>query len=252
VTITRRAAALASALACLALAAGCSAPKRAVGARPAAPARPSLLTPPAADPQAPEVYVVRFETSRGPFDVQVRREWAPRGADRLHYLVRAGYYDGARFYRVIPGFMAQFGFAADPAPASPPPPATPRSMNDFAPELGVNLSKTTETASGLHYIDERPGEGEPARAGRTVRVHYTGWLMDGSKFDSSRDRGEPLEFVLGRGQVIRGWDEGVTGMKVGGRRKLVIPPKLAYGARGVGPIPPNSTLVFEVELVGVR
>ena len=364
----------ASALACVSLAGGCGGAKRVGGVERAGgvPARPSLLAPPTVDPPAPPLYVVRFETTRGPFDVEVRRDWAPRGADRLHYLVRAGYYDGARFYRVLRGFVAQFGFAADPrvtavwsarplrddpvlvrnrqgtvafatsgpntrtsqlfvstrdnvhldplgfapvgrvaagmdvvdslyaaygdAPPAgrgpvqdsvalqgerylarafprldvirsarivaesasavaplPHSPAPPRAMTDFAPELGVNLSKTTETASGLHYLDERPGEGEPARAGRTVRVHYTGWLTDGNKFDSSRDRGEPLEFVLGRGQVIKGWDEGVTGMKVGGRRKLVIPPKLGYGARGAGGvIPPNATLVFEVELLKVR
>jgi len=96
------------------------------------------------------------------------------------------------------------------------------------------------------------GAGAAAAAGQKVSVHYTGWLTDGKKFDSSKDRGDPFAFPLGRGQVIRGWDEGVAGMKVGGKRKLTIPPELGYGARGAGGvIPPNATLVFEVELLGV-
>ena len=96
------------------------------------------------------------------------------------------------------------------------------------------------------------GGGAVAAAGQKVSVHYTGWLTDGSKFDSSKDRGEPFAFPLGRGQVIKGWDEGVSGMKVGGKRKLTIPPGLGYGARGAGGvIPPNATLVFEVELLAV-
>lgn len=340
------------------------------GESPAEAARRALLSPPDTVARAPEVFVVRFETTRGPFDVEVTRGWAPFGVDRLHYLVRAGYYDGARFYRVLPNFIAQVGFAADPSvtavwagrtiaddPVAQPntrgtltfatrgpntrtaqlfvntkdnphldrlgfapvgrviaglavvdslyaaygeaPPEgrgplqdsiavlgepylarsfpeldvirtarvvavrpagaalastsrTRRSMPEFDPSLNVDLSTTTETATGLHYLDVKPGEGAQARAGQTVRVHYTGWLTSGSKFDSSRDRGEPLEFPLGRGQVIRGWDEGVAGMKVGGVRRLIIPPALGYGARGIGPIPPNSTLVFEVELVGIR
>ncbi len=97
------------------------------------------------------------------------------------------------------------------------------------------------------------GGGAAAAAGQKVSVHYTGWLTDGKKFDSSKDRGEPFAFPLGRGQVIRGWDEGVAGMKVGGKRKLTIPPSLGYGTRGAGGvIPPNATLVFEVELLGIN
>ncbi len=96
------------------------------------------------------------------------------------------------------------------------------------------------------------GTGAVAMAGQKVSVHYTGWLTDGKKFDSSVDRGQPFSFVLGRQQVIQGWDKGVEGMKVGGKRKLTIPPEMGYGARGFpGAIPPNSTLVFEVELLGV-
>ncbi len=111
----------------------------------------------------------------------------------------------------------------------------------------------TTTPSGLQYKDLAVGSGTEATARSRVHVHYTGELTDGRQFDSSRDRGEPLDFVLGVGQVIRGWDEGVTGMRVGGRRILVIPPALGYGARGAGGlIPPNATLVFDVELMDVR
>jgi FKBP-type peptidyl-prolyl cis-trans isomerase len=96
------------------------------------------------------------------------------------------------------------------------------------------------------------GEGTEATAGQHVSVHYTGWLTDGTKFDSSKDRNEPFDFPLGAGHVIRGWDEGVQGMKVGGKRKLTIPPSMGYGARGAaGVIPPNAVLVFEVELLGI-
>jgi FKBP-type peptidyl-prolyl cis-trans isomerase FkpA len=108
------------------------------------------------------------------------------------------------------------------------------------------------TDSGLKYEDLVEGDGEAAIAGRQVRVHYTGWLTDGTKFDSSLDRNDPFSFPLGAGRVIRGWDEGVQGMKVGGKRKLTIPPQLGYGAAGAGGvIPPNATLVFEVELLEI-
>ena len=108
------------------------------------------------------------------------------------------------------------------------------------------------TASGLIIEDLVEGSGAVAAAGQTVSVHYTGWLTDGTKFDSSKDRNDPFVFPLGAGRVIKGWDEGVQGMKVGGKRRLTIPPALGYGARGAGGvIPPNATLVFEVELLGV-
>ena len=112
------------------------------------------------------------------------------------------------------------------------------------------------TASGLIIDDQVVGTGDPAATGKNVTVHYTGWLLfggeRGKKFDSSKDRGDPFDFPLGAGHVIKGWDEGVQGMKVGGTRTLTIPPGLGYGARGAGGvIPPNATLIFEVELLGV-
>lgn len=114
----------------------------------------------------------------------------------------------------------------------------------------------TTTASGLQIEDTKIGAGAEAKTGQTVSVHYTGWLYAngaaGAKFDSSKDRAEPFDFPLGAGHVIKGWDEGVAGMKVGGTRKLIIPPQLGYGQRGAGGvIPPNATLLFEVELLGV-
>lgn len=109
------------------------------------------------------------------------------------------------------------------------------------------------TASGLRYEEIEVGSGPQPQRGQFVQVHYTGWLTNGTKFDSSVDRGQPFEFKLGVGQVIKGWDEGVASMRVGGKRKLYIPPDLAYGSRGAGGvIPPNAELVFEVELLGIR
>ena len=123
----------------------------------------------------------------------------------------------------------------------------------FNPSLGVDTAVMTKTPSGLRYQELAKGDGAEAAAGRNASVHYTGWLTNGEKFDSSRDRNEPFSFTVGAGQVIAGWDEGVAGMKVGGRRKLVIPASLGYGTAGAPPdIPPGATLVFDVELLAVR
>lgn len=141
--------------------------------------------------------------------------------------------------------LAMAGCARDESDTAPP--------LRFAPELNVNLDAMTHTGSGLYFQDLQEGAGDTAQAGARVTVHYTGWLTDGSKFDSSVDRHEPFQFTLARGEVIQGWDEGVQGMRVGGTRKLVIPPHLGYGARGAGGvIPPNATLVFDVELLAVN
>ncbi len=111
----------------------------------------------------------------------------------------------------------------------------------------------TRTESGLQYADIQPGTGREADLGDTATVHYTGWLADGTKFDSSVDRNKPFSFRVGAGQVIKGWDEGVLGMKIGGKRKLIIPPELAYGSRGAGGvIPSDATLTFEIELLDLR
>src|SRR3954466_12141038 len=116
-----------------------------------------------------------------------------------------------------------------------------------------SMTNETTTPSGLKFTDIETGTGATAQVGQKAKVHYTGWLKNGRKFDSSVDRNEPFEFTLGAGMVIKGWDEGVAGMKVGGKRKLEIPPALGYGARGAGgAITPNADLIFEVELLGVR
>jgi FKBP-type peptidyl-prolyl cis-trans isomerase FkpA len=116
---------------------------------------------------------------------------------------------------------------------------------------GAGGPKHVALPSGLELEDLEVGSGPEAGAGKTIIAHYTGWLTDGTRFDTSKG-GEPLVFKLGTGMVIKGWDEGIAGMKVGGRRKLTVPARLAYGAKGKGSVPPNATLVFEVELLGVH
>lgn len=148
------------------------------------------------------------------------------------------------------------------APAAPPPEVQSEAVEepteeDEAVEAARTLGTPSDnelvtTSSGLRYIDVSAGEGEAAKSGDTAAVHYTGWLVNGTKFDSSVDRGEPFLFPLGAGRVIRGWDEGVDGMMVGGVRKLIVSPELGYGSRSIGPIPPDSTLIFEVELLGIE
>ncbi len=113
-------------------------------------------------------------------------------------------------------------------------------------------SETPADVTELQIEDLVEGTGPEAKTGDTVSVHYTGWLTDNTKFDSSLDSGQPLQFVIGQGGVIEGWDKGIAGMKVGGKRKLTIPPDMAYGEGGSGPIPPNATLIFEVELMGIE
>lgn len=143
----------------------------------------------------------------------------------------------------------------EPAPVETPAPAAPSGTEvatEYAPELNVDLGAMERRGSGLMVQQLAEGEGEAAEAGDQVFVHYTGWLPDGSQFDSSRDRGTPIDFTLGAGQVIDGWDEGIAGLRPGGQRRLVIPPALAYGAEGMPPvIPASATLVFDVELVRI-
>jgi len=146
-----------------------------------------------------------------------------------------------------PKYLAFFVFFALLAAVSA------RAQNDNSSPTKVT-GKGKSTSSGLQYWDLKEGTGATASAGKTVSVHYTGWLAkDGKKFDIDVDRGQPVMFQLGAGQVIKGWDKGVSRMKVGGKRQLRIPPELGYGARGAGGvIPPNATLIFDVELLAIK
>ena len=138
--------------------------------------------------------------------------------------------------------------SAQPSPTT----AAPSNANAGAQAGATTVGKEVTTPSGLKYTDLVIGTGESPKVGQQVIVHYTGTFTDGRKFDSSRDSGQPIPFRIGIGQVIKGWDEGLMTMRVGGRRKLICPPNLAYGKEGRPPIPPNSTLIFDVELLGVR
>jgi FKBP-type peptidyl-prolyl cis-trans isomerase len=159
-------------------------------------------------------------------------------------------------FRSVVAVMVMFGVvsftrAQDPTPVAQTPVVGQTSTP--APNKAKAVSKVITTPSGLKYEILKKGKGKTAKAGQQVSVHYTGWLTDGTKFDSSVDRGQPFEFTLGAGNVIKGWDEGVAGMKVGEKRKLTIPPDLGYGERGAGGvIPPGATLIFDVELLGVQ
>lgn len=163
--------------------------------------------------------------------------------------------------------LALVGCSRQPAEIDEPPPVaeervgeqlpaeeTPQKETEGATEKSAEQGEEQATASGLKYVDLVLGSGALPEAGDKITVHYTGWLEDGTKFDSSVDRGQPFSFVIGAGKVIKGWDEGVITMKVGGKRKLIIPSELGYGETGTpdGTIPPNATLIFEVELLEVE
>jgi peptidylprolyl isomerase len=142
--------------------------------------------------------------------------------------------------------------APPPAPASHAPEAAGDERAALARTLGIDLSKIVKHPSGIEYVVRQPGTGAVPKKGERIRAHYTGYLLNGKKFDSSVDRGQPFETNIGVGQVIRGWDIAFTEMKVGEKRVLFLPPDLAYGASGIGGvIPPNATLVFDVELLGI-
>jgi FKBP-type peptidyl-prolyl cis-trans isomerase len=153
-------------------------------------------------------------------------------------------------FLVIRDYLTKTNAAATPTPASASSGSYPIGTLDTTPP--APSANAVTTASGLVYEDLQVGDGATAKAGDTVSVNYTGWLEDGTKFDSSLDRGQTFDFTLGAGQVIPGWDEGVQGMNVNGTRLLVVPASLGYGSQANGPIPANSTLIFEVQLVGIQ
>lgn len=167
---------------------------------------------------------------------------------------------GVMLVCVVVLVVAQLTGSGQEAVAAPEQPSAPQMIaeapsSNSASDLmtAENQQDVVTTPSGLQYIEVVEGTGETPKTGQTVIVHYTGTLENGQKFDSSRDRNQPFEFPIGRGRVIKGWDEGLSTMKVGGQRRLIIPPELGYGARGAGGvIPPNATLIFDVELLGVR
>lgn len=136
-----------------------------------------------------------------------------------------------------------------PAEEEAAPPATESTADEGIPTVAGD---TITTASGMKYLVMAEGTGDQPTPGQVIDAHYTGWLTDGTKFDSSRDRGKTFSFPIGQGRVIKGWDEALADMKVGGRRLLIIPYELAYGERGKPPIPPKATLIFDVELVGIQ
>ena len=138
------------------------------------------------------------------------------------------------------------------AAGQPTPGASGSDSDGNAPGIPELKGDIQTTPDGLRYIDEKAGGGASPQSGQMVTVHYTGWLTNGTKFDSSRDRGTPFTFPIGQGRVIKGWDEGVLTMKIGGKRRLIIPAALGYGARGQGTIPPNATLIFDVELISTQ
>lgn len=150
------------------------------------------------------------------------------------------------------------GIACADAPAPPVPPASSGSSEPdlsaitYAPALGIDLAAMSRTPRGVLYRDLTPGTGEPVGAGKTVAIHYVGTLPDGTQFDANGPSDPPYEFPLGAGKVVPGFEEAVTGMKVGGKRQVVIPPALGYGAQANGPIPANSVLVFTIDLVSAR
>jgi hypothetical protein len=163
----------------------------------------------------------------------------------------AGDNSGYRPIRTATPLTANMTVSIPPQPTGVLPVAEEQTDGN-APGIPPLTGEIQTTSSGLRYIEEFPGTGASPQAGQTVNVHYTGWLTNGQKFDSSVDRGQPFSFPIGQSRVIRGWDEGVAAMQVGGKRRLIIPSTLGYGTQGAGGvIPPNATLIFDVELLSV-